>query len=50
MDGDDIAEIVKNVGKDPTQYAGDLNGDGIINLNDPYVVFAQWGLELTVVS
>jgi hypothetical protein len=46
------AEIVEdNLGMaNPTRTDGDLDGDGDIDADDVDLVFAQWGLELSVVS
>ena len=34
----------------PTQADGDFNGDGAINVADLDYMFAQYGLDLAVVS
>jgi hypothetical protein len=46
------AEILgDNMGMaNPTQADGDLDGDGDIDAADADYLFAQWGLELEVVS
>jgi len=36
--------------ENPTQAQGDLDGDGNIDVHDLDVMFAQFGLELAVVS
>jgi len=51
VDGDDLAVIDANFGmSNPTQADGDLNQDGAIDIADLDLFFAQYGLELAVVS
>jgi hypothetical protein len=43
--------LADNVGmSNPTHDDGDLNGDGDIDIDDLDLLFAQYGLELAVVS
>jgi len=50
VDGADFTEIYNNIGEDPAQNVGDLDGDGDIDMADINLVFAQWLLELDIVS
>ena len=54
--GNDVDEfdadiLTTNMGmSNPTQSDGDLNGDGYVYLDDLDLMFAQYGLELELVS
>lgn len=51
VDDDDLAILDDNLGmSSPTVTDGDFNGDGFVNAADLDLMFAQYGLELTVVS
>jgi hypothetical protein len=51
VDGLDLEMLADNVGmSNPTHDDGDLNGDGDIDIDDLDLLFAQYGLELAVVS
>jgi hypothetical protein len=47
----DMEILGDNIGMaNPTMADGDFNGDGYIDINDVDFMFAQYGLELAVVS
>jgi hypothetical protein len=51
VDAADVEILDDNVGmSNPTRNHGDLNGDGQINAADVDLIFAQYGLEVEVVS
>ena len=51
VDDADLGIFSSHLGMtNPTQADGDLNGDGAINLHDLDLMFARYGLELSVVS
>jgi hypothetical protein len=51
VDDDDAETLADNVGmSNPTWADGDLNDDNAVNLDDLDLMFAQYGLDLGVVS
>ena len=51
VDDGDLSIFNSHLGmSNPTQADGDFNGDGAINMADLDLMFAQYGLELAVVS
>jgi hypothetical protein len=51
VDEHDMEILGDNIGMaNPTMADGDFNGDGYIDINDVDLMFAQYGLELAVVS
>jgi hypothetical protein len=51
VDGTDLGTVADNLGMTSPAWAdGDLNGDGAVDTADLDLAFAQFGLELAVVS
>jgi hypothetical protein len=51
VDDSDLDTVTNNIGmSSPTHTDGDINGDGSIDSADLDLAFAQYGLDLSVVT
>jgi hypothetical protein len=50
VNADDLAFIASHLGSTGTSADGDLNGNGVVDDGDVDLAFAQYGLELSIVT